>query len=139
MTSYVKVAAEVEQLVDKMVFESYGVAERHYESHIAATTYLLRPIKYRPPLQGAEDGSGNIGCNAHTDKSFSTLLFQNQINALQVETKSGEWIDVDVPPSAFVFLAGDAYEVRLSFCQFHHQSQIISSTTFYIPTCSKQL
>nr|XP_016507298.1 PREDICTED: 2-oxoglutarate-dependent dioxygenase AOP2-like isoform X2 [Nicotiana tabacum] len=47
VTSYVKVAAELEQLVDKMVFESYGVAERHYESHIAATTYLLRPTKIR--------------------------------------------------------------------------------------------
>ncbi|KAK6804346.1 hypothetical protein RDI58_002130 [Solanum bulbocastanum] len=110
VTSYVKVAAEVEQLVDKMVFESYGVAETLYESHVAATTYLLRPIKYRAPPQGAEDGTSNIGSNIHTDKSFSTLLFQNQINALQVETKNGEWIDVDVPSSAFVFMAGDAYE-----------------------------
>ncbi|XP_009621185.1 probable 2-oxoglutarate-dependent dioxygenase AOP1 [Nicotiana tomentosiformis] len=107
VTSYVKVAAELEQLVDKMVFESYGVAERHYESHIAATTYLLRPTKYAAP---PPSNINNVGANIHTDKSFSTLLFQNQINGLQVESKSGDWIAVNVPPSAFVFMAGDAYE-----------------------------
>lgn len=110
VTSYVKVAAELEQLVDKMVFESYGVAERHYESHIAATTYLLRPTKYAAP---PPSNINNVGANIHTDKSFSTLLFQNQINGLQVESKSGDWIAVNVPPSAFVFMAGDAYEVYL--------------------------
>nr|XP_016457434.1 PREDICTED: probable 2-oxoglutarate-dependent dioxygenase AOP1 isoform X2 [Nicotiana tabacum] len=113
VTSYVKAAAELEQLVDKMVFQSYGVAERHYESHIAATTYLLRPTKYATPPPSADDDGANInniGANIHTDKSFSTLLFQNQINGLQVESKSGDWIAVDVPPSAFIFMAGDAYE-----------------------------
>ncbi|XP_059312976.1 2-oxoglutarate-dependent dioxygenase AOP2-like [Lycium ferocissimum] len=110
VTTYVKAAAELEQLVDRMVFESYGVPEKHYESHIAATTYLLRPTKYTAPPPATADSTDNVGANIHTDKSFSTLLFQNQVNGLQVETKNGEWIAVDVPPSAFVFMAGDAYE-----------------------------
>ncbi|TMW97670.1 hypothetical protein EJD97_005179 [Solanum chilense] len=110
MTSYIKVGAEIEQLVSKMVFESYGLPKKHYESHVGATTYLLRPTKYRAAPAGAEDGIGNVGSNIHTDKGFSAVLFQNQINALQIETKSGEWIPIDVPPSAFVFVAGDAYE-----------------------------
>ncbi|XP_059295228.1 uncharacterized protein LOC132048339 [Lycium ferocissimum] len=67
----VQIMSELEQLVDRMVFESFGVPEKHYESHIATTTYLLRPTKYIAPPSATAHSTNNVGANIHTDKSFS--------------------------------------------------------------------
>ncbi|XP_047954044.1 2-oxoglutarate-dependent dioxygenase AOP3-like [Salvia hispanica] len=106
---YARLVSEMEQLVDRMVFESYG-AEKHHDSHVGSTTYLLRTIKYSVPKLDA-DNSSNMGTNIHTDKSFLSILYQNQVNGLQIQLRNGEWLDVDVPPGLFVVMAGDAYEV----------------------------
>ncbi|CAA0842718.1 2-oxoglutarate (2OG) and Fe(II)-dependent oxygenase superfamily protein [Striga hermonthica] len=105
--SYAKLVSELEKKVDRMVFESYG-AQRHYDNHIGSTTYLLRTIKYLPPH--ANNEGNNVGTNVHTDKSFLSILHQNQVNGLQVQLRNGEWFSVDVPTGAFVVMAGDAYE-----------------------------
>jgi isopenicillin N synthase-like dioxygenase len=107
MKSYVKLVSELEQTVDKMVFQSYG-ADKHYESHVRSTTYLLRTIKYSAP--DPNNQSNNVGTNVHTDKSFLSILHQNQVNGLQIQLRNGEWFSVDVPPASFVVMAGDAYE-----------------------------
>ncbi|KAL2491253.1 2-oxoglutarate (2OG) and Fe(II)-dependent oxygenase superfamily protein [Abeliophyllum distichum] len=104
--SYARVVSELEQMVDKMVFESYGT-QKHYESHVESTTYLLRPIKYSAPDNNI---SNNIGTNIHTDKGFLAILHQNGVNGLEVQLRNGEWISVDVPPSSFVVMSGDAYQ-----------------------------
>ncbi|EYU21583.1 hypothetical protein MIMGU_mgv1a0149092mg, partial [Erythranthe guttata] len=43
--TFAKTVAELEKLVIKMLFESYG--PQHFESHIEAKTYILRFLKYR--------------------------------------------------------------------------------------------
>lgn len=106
---YARLVSEMEQLVDRMVFESYG-AEKHYDSHVGSTTYLLRTIKYSVPDLDAET-CNNMGTNDHTDKSFLSILHQNEVDGLQIQLRNGEWLDLDVPPGSFVVMAGDAYEV----------------------------
>ena len=103
MLTYSKLVSELEQIVKKMVFESYN-AERCYESHIQSTTYLLRLIKYRGPLKNETC----IGTTSHTDKSFMTILHQNEVSGLEVQTKDGEWICVKPSPSSYIIMAGDA-------------------------------
>ncbi|GMY34125.1 putative 2-oxoglutarate-dependent dioxygenase AOP1.2 [Fagus crenata] len=100
---YAKLAAELDQMVTRMIYESYGV-EKYYDSYIESTTYLLRVLKNRAP-HGNEP---NLGFVTHTDKSFTTILHQNQIDGLEVELKDGEWITVEYSPSSFVVMAGDA-------------------------------
>ncbi|KAJ0007590.1 hypothetical protein Pint_29954 [Pistacia integerrima] len=39
--------AELQQLVMRMLFESYGIDEMHHESQRRSTTYLLRFLNYR--------------------------------------------------------------------------------------------
>ncbi|XP_059633894.1 probable 2-oxoglutarate-dependent dioxygenase AOP1 [Cornus florida] len=102
--SYSKLVSELDQMVTRMVFEGYGV-EKFCDSHIGSTTFLLRVMKYRAPQMNET----NLGADVHTDKSFITILHQNQVNGLEVKTKDGEWITVDFPPSSFVVMAGDAF------------------------------
>ncbi|KAL8500265.1 hypothetical protein ACS0TY_020029 [Phlomoides rotata] len=104
---YARLVSGLEQLVDEMVFESYGT-EKHYESHVGSTTYLLRTIKYLVPDINKENY--NMGTNVHTDKSFLSILHQNQVNGLEIELRNGEWFAVDVPPGSFIIMAGDAYQ-----------------------------
>lgn len=107
--AYTKMVSEMEKLVKRMVFESYGV-EKYYDSHIASTTYLLRGMKYRIP----EMGEQNIGAEAHTDKSFFTILHQNGVNGLEIKAKKDDhWIGLQFNPNSFLVMAGDACLVYL--------------------------
>lgn len=107
MNSYAKLAAELDRTVTRMIFESYN-SEKYYDSYIGSTTYLLRLLKNRAPLENEP----NLGFIDHTDKSFTTILHQDsEVNGLEVETKDGEWITVEMSPSKFVVMAGDALMV----------------------------
>ncbi|WCJ40643.1 2-oxoglutarate (2OG) and Fe(II)-dependent oxygenase superfamily protein [Euphorbia peplus] len=105
LNEYAKKAAEVDEMVTRMIFESYGSDEKHLKSYMDSTSYLLRLLKTRAPNG---DDEPNLGFVTHTDKSFTTILHQNQINGLQVDTKDGHKIDVKFSPSSFVVIAGDA-------------------------------
>ncbi|XP_057503960.1 probable 2-oxoglutarate-dependent dioxygenase AOP1 [Actinidia eriantha] len=101
--SFSKLIAELEQLAVRMVFESYGL-EKYYESHLNSASYLCRVMKYRSP----ENEESNMGFVAHTDKSFMTVLHQNQVDGLEIKAKDGQWFGVELCPSSFVVMAGDA-------------------------------
>ncbi|KAK2975773.1 hypothetical protein RJ640_014596, partial [Escallonia rubra] len=102
---YSKLVSELEQIVKRMVFQSYGVGK--YGSETGSYTYLLKLMKYKVPTEG----ESNIGVEAHQDKSFLTILHSNQVNGLEVQTKDGEWIGLEPRPSSFVVMAGDAFMV----------------------------
>ncbi|CAK9137917.1 unnamed protein product [Ilex paraguariensis] len=101
--SFAKTIAELDKIVIRMLFESYS-AEKYSDSHIESSTYLLRFLKYRAP----EITETTMAFPSHTDKSFLTILYQNQVSGLEVRTRGGEWINVEFPPSSFVVMAGDA-------------------------------
>lgn len=103
---YSKAVAKLDQIVMNMVSKYYGI-EEHYELLRKSTTYLLKLIKYLSPQ---EDGK-NLGILPHTDKSFMTILHQDEVNGLEIMMKDGEWTKVDLKPSSFVVMAGDAYMV----------------------------
>ena len=107
--SFAKIAEEIDHAVTRMIFQSYGL-EKYYEAHVESITYLLRVLKHKAP-QGTDP---QLGFVAHTDKSFTTVLYQDHVNALEVETKNGDWIKVELSPSSFVVFAGDALMVGRS-------------------------
>lgn len=100
---YARLVAELDQMVSKMIFHSYGV-EPYHDAYIGSTTYLLRLLKNRVPRRDEP----NLGFVTHTDKSFTTILHQNQVNGLEVQSRDGDTIHVDFSPSSFVVVAGDA-------------------------------
>lgn len=106
MQSYSKLLAELDQMVAKMIFESYGITN-YYDSHVESLAYMLRVNKYDVP----ETMETNVGLGVHTDKGFISVLHQNQVKGLEVKTKDGQWIDVEFPPSSFIIMAGEAFSV----------------------------
>lgn len=103
---YAKQVSELEQLITRMVFENYGV-KKYVDAHINSTTYLLRVAKYNPPQ--IDDEESKIGAVAHTDKNFVTILHQNEVDGLEVQTKDGEWITYKPSVQSFVVMAGEPF------------------------------
>ncbi|XP_024980025.1 probable 2-oxoglutarate-dependent dioxygenase AOP1 [Cynara cardunculus var. scolymus] len=99
-----RAVAKLDHMVIRMLFESYGMEKKDSDSHIDSTTYLLRYLKYRAP----EMNETTMAFPSHTDKSFLTILHQNQVSGLEIRARNEEWISVEFPPSSFVVMAGDA-------------------------------
>ncbi|KAM3232799.1 hypothetical protein P3L10_018158 [Capsicum annuum] len=104
--AYSKAAAELEEMVVKMVFESNGV-EKYYETHVKSVNYSARVMKYR----AAQAEEAKLGFVAHTDESFMSTIHQNQVNGLEIKGKDGRWFGVELPPSSVVVMTGDAIMV----------------------------
>ncbi|KAK7393289.1 hypothetical protein VNO78_21840 [Psophocarpus tetragonolobus] len=117
MGLYAKLLVELDHMAKRMVFDGYGVDQRHCDSLLESTNYMLRSFKYKLP----QKDENNMGLHAHTDTSFFTILHQNKVNGLQVKLKNGEWIHTDPSPFMFLILAGDAFKVwsndRIQCCE----------------------
>jgi isopenicillin N synthase-like dioxygenase len=67
---------------------------------------FLRVINYPPPA--AEPASGQLRAGAHTDYGTLTILrSENVLGGLQVRSRAGDWLDVQVPAGALVVNLGD--------------------------------
>ncbi|VVB00409.1 unnamed protein product [Arabis nemorensis] len=93
---------ELDKLVVRIIFEQYCV-EKHYESHVRSKTYLLKFLKYLAP----PECTSMQAFPQHTDKTFLSILHQNDVNGLEVKSKDGEWISLQLPPKSYVVMAGD--------------------------------
>ncbi|OWM82291.1 hypothetical protein CDL15_Pgr001865 [Punica granatum] len=101
--SYSEKLLTLDQIIRRMILESLGL-ENHLEEHLSSAYYLLRLNKYKkPPTAEAKSG-----INAHTDKSMLTILYQDQVGGLEVETKDGEWIGIKPSPESFIVMVGDS-------------------------------
>lgn len=106
--SYAKLLEELDERVLEMLFESYGIHEKkHYDSIVASNSHLLRFLKYREP----EDTETELRFQSHTDKNFSTILRQDRVAGLEVQTKEGNWVSIEPSPSRLLFMAGDGLQV----------------------------
>ncbi|KAL6603200.1 hypothetical protein ACP70R_043561 [Stipagrostis hirtigluma subsp. patula] len=72
--------------------------------------WVLRLIGY--PVDIPEEQRTDTGCGAHTDYGFLTLVNQDDdICALEVQNRSGEWIYAEPIPGTFVCNIGDMLKV----------------------------
>ncbi|KAK7344980.1 hypothetical protein VNO77_15299 [Canavalia gladiata] len=116
VNSYGKQLVELDHIVKRMLFESYGLEKKKIESLVESTEYVLRGYKYRIP----EEGESNLGVAPHSDTAFLTILNQ-KVEGLGVKLKGGEWFEVDVSPSLYLVMGGDALMVwsndRIPACE----------------------
>jgi isopenicillin N synthase-like dioxygenase len=65
-----------------------------------------------PPLQSAKGDNVGISCGEHTDYGCLTLLNQDETrDALQVLSKSGEWVNANKVDGALVVNIGDMVNI----------------------------
>ncbi|XP_062017538.1 probable 2-oxoglutarate-dependent dioxygenase AOP1.2 isoform X2 [Rosa rugosa] len=80
----------------------YGLEET--SNLIMVSKTLLRLQKYTAP----PSREYTVGSPAHTDKNFGTILFDDQVSGLEVQTKDEQWVKLSISPRSFVFVVGDS-------------------------------
>ena len=93
-----------------MIMESFGLV-KYIDEHLQSTNYLFRVMKYTGP----DTEETKLGLNAHTDKNIVTILYQNHVEGLEVQTKDKNWINVKPSEDSFIVMIGDSLHVR-SLC-----------------------
>ncbi|KAK9274122.1 hypothetical protein L1049_018936 [Liquidambar formosana] len=86
----------------KMILEGFSMG-KYYDMYAENSRSSCRVMKYNVPPSN-DSATGLLG---HTDKSFLTILYQNEVHGLEVLSKEGNWIQVVVPEGSFVVLVGD--------------------------------
>ena len=79
-----------------------GLDEQHFKHYFGAEPMSLTKLINYPPTP-----DGHAGVNAHHDTGFLTILATGTTSGLQVESPSGEWIDVPIVPDSFVVNLGE--------------------------------
>ncbi|NJO75192.1 MAG: isopenicillin N synthase family oxygenase [Leptolyngbyaceae cyanobacterium RM1_406_9] len=91
------------------VFRAFAIALQMPENFIAdkhqAQNYTLRLLHY-PPLANLPK-PGQIRAGAHSDYGTLTLLFQDDVGGLEVQTTAGEWISAPSIADAILINTGD--------------------------------
>jgi len=88
-------------------------------------------MKYKGP----QTSDTKLGLSTHSDKNIVTILYQNEVQGLEVLTKDGKWISHKPSPHTFVVMIGDSLHVNsvhlLPFKQHKscHTEIIISLTS----------
>ncbi|KAE8696100.1 2-oxoglutarate-dependent dioxygenase AOP2 [Hibiscus syriacus] len=101
--SFSEQLSELDQIIRRMVLESFGL-EKYMDEHMESTNYLLRVMKYKGP----ETNQTKLGLHSHTDKNIVTILYQNEVDGLEVQTKEGEWINVKPSKHTFTVMIGES-------------------------------
>ncbi|KAL6212153.1 hypothetical protein ACLB2K_017374 [Fragaria x ananassa] len=80
----------------------YGLGENSTSTLQSKT--LLRIMKYRAP----PSKDYTTALPAHTDKGLGTILCDDQVSGLEIETKDGQWVKLSLSPRSLVFFVADA-------------------------------
>ncbi|KAL5783188.1 hypothetical protein ACOSP7_008217 [Xanthoceras sorbifolium] len=94
---------ELDNIILRMVFESYGVGKL-YDSFIQDSANTFRLMKYKVPPNNEPSAMGLL---PHTDKNTLTILYQNEVQGIEVLNEDGNWVSLIVPNDAFVVIVAD--------------------------------
>ncbi|MBA0628111.1 hypothetical protein Godav_022882 [Gossypium davidsonii] len=101
--SFSEQLSELDQIVRRMILESFDL-EKYMDEHMGSTNYLLRVMKYKGP----KTTETKLGLHSHTDKNIVTILYQNEVDGLEVLSKEGEWINVKPSKHSFTVMIGES-------------------------------
>ncbi|MEH2239803.1 isopenicillin N synthase family dioxygenase [Nostoc sp.] len=98
--------------------EDFFITRHNQQNH------TLRLLHY-PPLQTPQK-PGQVRAGEHCDYGSITLLFQDDVGGLEVQTASGEWIAAPAIPDTMVVNTGDLMQrwTNNIFCSTKHRVMI---------------
>lgn len=103
--AYVKVMTELGHSLLGLAIDAVGVTDHSILTAFQTPTIWLRLLHYPPqPPQAPDDLFGSA---PHKDFGCLTLLAQDDVGGLQVQTPAGSWVDVPPIDDAFVVNVGD--------------------------------
>ncbi|XP_004504489.1 probable 2-oxoglutarate-dependent dioxygenase AOP1 [Cicer arietinum] len=98
-------ARELSVLILKMLVESLGLPEQYKLDVEDLNNYNdTRVTRYQLPPDTKET---EIALTLHTDKGTLALICENDVQGLQVLSKTGNYVDVKIPYDGFVVIVGD--------------------------------
>ena len=81
-----------------------GLEEHYFDDYMENGSSILRPIHY-PAIIGEPKGA--VRAAAHGDINLITLLMGASASGLEVQAKTGEWVEVTALPEQLVVNVGD--------------------------------
>ena len=102
-----KYADKMTKLCDRLtliIMNSLGVKELDYQNLFERPTIWLRLLYYPPQILPDNDLYGSA---PHRDFGALTVLAQDQVGGLQVQSPDGDWLDVPELPNSFVVNVGN--------------------------------
>ncbi|EOA38184.1 hypothetical protein CARUB_v10009661mg [Capsella rubella] len=103
--TYVQEIAGVAQMICELLGKHVNVNPKYFENIYELKNSFLRLNKYHPRVFGSE----LFGLVPHTDTSFLTILFQDQIEGLELN-KNGQWVSVKPCSEALTVNIGDMFQ-----------------------------
>jgi len=114
--------------VAEQVLQAFAIALQVPEDFFATKhdqqNHTLRLLHYPPIAQLPK--LGQVRAGAHSDYGSITLLFQDQVGGLEVQTKDSEWILAPAIPDTVVVNTGDLMQrwTNHVFCSTKHRVMI---------------
>ncbi|RUP52000.1 hypothetical protein BC936DRAFT_143734 [Jimgerdemannia flammicorona] len=89
-----------------------------FESTFGTEPHVRMKVIRYPPMGDEVDRpvDHGLGVGPHKDYGFLTVLMQDDVGGLQVQTADGEWIDATPIPNTFVINIGEAFERLTQRC-----------------------
>lgn len=121
------------------LFHAFALAlhlpESFFDSLSDIPMALVRVLYY--PSQPGPFDETRMGNGAHTDHECFTILRQDDVQALQVRNRSGEWIDAPPIPGSYVVNVGDlmARWTNGAFASTYHRVANLSGRPRYSIPC----
>ncbi|CAL0305703.1 unnamed protein product [Lupinus luteus] len=92
-------------LVLKMIMAGYGIPNYASGAERMTCTSDFKLLKYILPVGSSDETE--VTMISHTDKGCISILYDNDVQGLQMLTNSGEWIDIKIPKGGFAIIIGD--------------------------------
>ncbi|KAA3453014.1 putative 2-oxoglutarate-dependent dioxygenase AOP1 [Gossypium australe] len=109
LASFGQLTSELEKKILKMILESFGL-EKYMDELTDTANYQLRIMKYEKPNTNQQ----TMMAPAHCDQNMMTLLYQDEVNGLEIQNKDGEWMNMKLSPSSFIVMIGECLSVWLN-------------------------
>ncbi|KAM0047904.1 putative oxoglutarate/iron-dependent dioxygenase, non-hem dioxygenase domain-containing protein [Helianthus debilis subsp. tardiflorus] len=94
----------LDRMVRKIIMESLGL-QKYSDDHMDNTNHLLRVAKYKGP----DTDESITGLTSHIDKTTLSILYQNEVEGLELQTRSGEWVRVKQSLDSYTVFIGEVF------------------------------